>query len=133
MISGHETGCVYRRYDIVAGRDLAEAAARMERYPESLNRDRAGALSGTPEGEERPSCPDRSGRFLAGIIQALFASACFLRRWVCFNPGFAYPVFRDPRHALEIVGDEGPRRHPLARVKRLAVRPDQRKSSPVQA
>lgn len=31
-ISGHKTESIYRRYDVVAGRDLADAAARMERY-----------------------------------------------------------------------------------------------------
>lgn len=31
-ISGHKTENIYRRYDIVAHRDLADAAARMDQY-----------------------------------------------------------------------------------------------------
>ncbi len=58
-ISGHKTECVYRRYDIVAQRDLTNAAARMERYLESLSRDRAGTLSGTPEKKEGTTCSER--------------------------------------------------------------------------
>ncbi|HUE23415.1 MAG TPA: hypothetical protein VMQ86_17140, partial [Bryobacteraceae bacterium] len=31
-ISGHKTEHIYRRYDIVAHRDLADAAARLDQY-----------------------------------------------------------------------------------------------------
>jgi hypothetical protein len=46
-ISGHKTEFIYRRYDIVAHRDLTDAAARMEQYLESLRQQ--GTPVGTPE------------------------------------------------------------------------------------
>lgn len=50
-ISGHKTESIYRRYDIVADRDLTDAAARMNHYLESLNGNRTGTLLGTLAGE----------------------------------------------------------------------------------
>jgi len=58
-ISGHKTENIYRRYDIVAERDLSDATARMDRYftlmkersptqAESESSDRLGTLLGTP-------------------------------------------------------------------------------------
>jgi Phage integrase family len=49
-ISGHKTGNVYRRYDIVAERDLADATAKLNDYFDAA-KDRAsaaGTLSDTP-------------------------------------------------------------------------------------
>ena len=46
-ISGHKTESIYRRYDIVAHRDLTDAAARMDLYFGTM-KDQKGTLSGTP-------------------------------------------------------------------------------------
>ena len=60
-ISGHKTESIYRRYDIVAGRDLADAAARMERYLETVkppeDSKSLGTLLGTPSKEKRALPP----------------------------------------------------------------------------
>jgi integrase len=47
-ISGHKTESIYRRYDIVAHRDLADAAARMDRYFDKTKKT-MGTPAGTPE------------------------------------------------------------------------------------
>jgi integrase len=47
-ISGHKTESIYRRYDIVAHRDLADAAFRMEQFFGKMQTS-AGTLLGTPE------------------------------------------------------------------------------------
>lgn len=57
-ISGHKTESVYRRYDIVASRDLADAAVRMDRYLETQNHAQTGTLSGTPEKEKEITCSE---------------------------------------------------------------------------
>jgi integrase len=56
-ISGHKTESIYRRYDIVAHRDLRDAAYRMEQYFGALKEDQKGTPAGTPEVE----FPDREG------------------------------------------------------------------------
>ena len=55
-ISGHKTASIYRRYDIVVHRDLADAATRMEQFfstAQATLQDRKepmGTLLGTPAG-----------------------------------------------------------------------------------
>lgn len=49
-ISGHKTESIYRRYDIVAHRDLVDAATRIEGYLERIKAKQMGTLLGTPEG-----------------------------------------------------------------------------------
>jgi len=56
-ISGHKTESIHRRY-VVAGRDLADAAARMERYMETVKPSETGTLLGTPNAEEDRKMPD---------------------------------------------------------------------------
>jgi len=71
-ISGHETEHVYRRYDIVAERDLSDASTRMDQFfasmqeqsekkAEKASANSLGTLSGTPENsastEMRESAP----------------------------------------------------------------------------
>jgi integrase len=64
-ISGHKTENIYRRYDIVAERDLSDATARMDQYftvmkeqsnkrLESAKSDATGTLLGTPEDSAEP-------------------------------------------------------------------------------
>lgn len=50
-ISGHKTENIYRRYDIVAQRDLADAATRLNQYFESVKAHLPGSstLSDTPD------------------------------------------------------------------------------------
>jgi len=55
-ISGHKTESIYRRYDIVASRDLADAAVRMDRYLEAVKPARMGTLLGTPDRELDEKC-----------------------------------------------------------------------------
>ncbi len=45
-ISGHKTRSVYERYNIVADRDLAEAAQKMDRYLERKREQAEKAVSG---------------------------------------------------------------------------------------
>ena len=52
-ISGHKTESIYRRYDIVAHRDLTDAAFRLERYFGTLKEDPKGTLTGTPDTEHQ--------------------------------------------------------------------------------
>ncbi len=65
-ISGHKTESIYRRYDIVAHRDLTDAAARMERYIETVKpaEKKPGTLSGTPNAEEDSECQTRKQQVL---------------------------------------------------------------------
>jgi integrase len=63
-ISGHKTESIYRRYDIVAGRDLADAAARMERYIENMKPTSLGTLLGTPDRKEGAACEPRKSEVL---------------------------------------------------------------------
>ena len=51
-ISGHKTESIYRRYDIVAHRDLTDAAFRMEQYFGSMK-----DATGTPLGTPGANCP----------------------------------------------------------------------------
>jgi hypothetical protein len=57
-ISGHKTESIYRRYDIVAHRDLADAGTRMEQYfsaakqemqEQKEQKEQMGTLLGTPD------------------------------------------------------------------------------------
>ncbi|MEP7353027.1 MAG: tyrosine-type recombinase/integrase [Acidobacteriota bacterium] len=62
-ISGHKTEGVYRRYDIVAHRDLTDAATRMNLYFESMKTQKSATstLSDTPasaEGTPASNSPD---------------------------------------------------------------------------
>ena len=74
-ISGHKTEHIYRRYDIVAHRDLADAAVRMDHYfgtiraqgpkqaePKPEEPGRVGTLLGTPGGEQMKTGAKRSGK-----------------------------------------------------------------------
>jgi integrase len=76
-ISGHKTENIYRRYDIVAHRDLADAAVRMDHYfgaikaqgpkkaePKPEEPGRVGTLLGTPDGEQLRTGAKRSGKSL---------------------------------------------------------------------
>ena len=63
-ISGLKTESIYRRYDIVAQRDLVDAAARMEHYLEGFSKSGMGTLLGTPEGKENRSCESDGEKLL---------------------------------------------------------------------
>jgi hypothetical protein len=67
-ISGHKTESIYRRYDIVAHRDLTDAAFRLERYFGTLKEDAKGTLTGTPETghqrEEENAWTEKSNKLL---------------------------------------------------------------------
>ena len=67
-ISGHKTESIYRRYDIVAHRDLTDAEFRMERYFGTLKEDVKGTLTGTPEterqGKEENACTEKASKLL---------------------------------------------------------------------
>ena len=64
-ISGHKTESIYRRYDIVVHRDLADAVTRMEQFfstAQTAMRDQkeeqAGTLLGTPDGDQPMDNPE---------------------------------------------------------------------------
>lgn len=63
-ISGHKTESIYRRYDIVAHRDLSDAAYRMEQYFGTM-KDSVGTLLGTPEAnKENGVCAELGSKLL---------------------------------------------------------------------
>jgi len=66
-ISGHKTESIYRRYDIVAHRDLAHAASRMENYF-GMIRESVGTPLGTPEengtADEQETCSQSTDNML---------------------------------------------------------------------
>ena len=58
-ISGHKTESIYRRYNIVAHRDLTDAAFRMEQYFGSMK-----DPMGTPEASKEAVCSEPSRKLL---------------------------------------------------------------------
>jgi hypothetical protein len=64
-IAGWKTNSMFRRYDIVDGRDLKDAARRMEEHLRASSAHATGTISGTADsGAARASDADTSGKRL---------------------------------------------------------------------